>query len=254
MGARESILTFEAFCQEFKEIVEREGINWEIRGLLRKNNKVHVFGSDTKVLSTVFELLCTPFVTAIATRHEYAVEPAPQTVYPDFTLLKSGESKRKIAIDVKTTYRRGARQFRYTLGSYTSFLRNGTKNILYPYDHYSDHWVIGFLYTRVDPTPDADVVVEFAERLRLTAPYKDVEWFVQEKHKIVGESPASGNTTNIGSFPTADIEDLRRGRGPFAALGKEVCDEYWRNFDRESSSRRYRSLAEYQRLRDRGEL
>jgi len=248
MNQTENVLVFDDFIREFEEIVENEGIDWEVRGLLGKNDKVYAFGSDTKVLSTVFELLCTPIVTAIASAHGYAVQAAPQTVYPDFTLLTSVDSHRKIAIDVKTTYRRGGRPFRYTLGSYTSYLRNGTKNILYPYSHYSDHWIIGFVYTRVPVQPDSNLVVDLGQRLDVMTPYENVEWFVQEKHKIVGESPASGNTTNIGSFPVTSVDDLRRGRGPFASLKKDVCDDYWRRYGRDSASRPYRSLAEYRRL------
>jgi flavorubredoxin len=64
-------------------------------------------------------------IREIASKHGYQVEESPQTIYPDFTLLKSQKDKNKIAIDIKTTYRRGAnKSFVYTLGSYTSFLRN----------------------------------------------------------------------------------------------------------------------------------
>jgi hypothetical protein len=36
-----------------------------------------------------------------------------------------------------------------------------------------------------------------------------VDFFVQEKFRITGLMPGSGNTTNIGSFSTNDLNDLR---------------------------------------------
>lgn len=35
------------------------------------------------------------------------------------------------------------------LGSYKSFIRNDTKNILHHDSTYTDHWVIGFIYSRI---------------------------------------------------------------------------------------------------------
>ena len=60
----------------------------------------------------------------------------------------------KIAVDVKTTYRRftagGTWKAGFTLGSYTSFMRRNTKNIVFPYERYAKHYIIGFIYTRVE--------------------------------------------------------------------------------------------------------
>src|SRR5205085_6866269 len=122
--------------------------------------------------------------------------PDAQTVYPDFTLMTAEDDKAKIAVDVKTTYRRANGMFFYTLGSYTSFLRNNTKNILFPYSTYTRHWIIGFVYSRV-PQPEA-ATIPLADREKVLSPYKDVECFIQEKYKISGFRPGSGNTTNIG--------------------------------------------------------
>jgi len=131
------------------------------------------------------------------------------------------------------------------LGSYTSFLRSptATKNIRYPYAEYVAHWVIGFFYTRTTGIPAKVYRRESSAEPR--CPYHDVEFFIQEKHKIVGESPGSGNTANIGSFPTARIDDLKRGKGPFAKLGKDICDEYWRHFGTTAATREYRNVAEF---------
>ena len=238
-------MEFSEFKKEFYALYEKYKINWEVYGFLSRDDKIYLIGSDTKVLSTVFELLCAPLIREIASKHGYQLEESPQTIYPDFTLLKNKEDKNKIAIDIKTTYRRGDnKSFVYTLGSYTSFLRNNTKNILYPYDTYKHHWVIGFLYSRQDKN-NQPFVVPYSERHKITSSYGQVEFFIQEKYKIVGERPASGNTTNLGSFPAKSVRELADGKGPFAKLGKGVCDEYWRNFEKNTKKRKYTSIKEF---------
>ncbi len=238
-------MEFTEFKDEFYHLYNQYKINWEVYGFLSRDDKIYLIGSDTKVLSTVFELLCAPLIRDIASKHGYQVEESPQTIYPDFTLLKNNNDKNKIAIDIKTTYRRGGdKSFVYTLGSYTSFLRNNTKNILYPYDTYKHHWVIGFLYSRQDKN-NQPFVVPYSERHKITSSYGQVEFFIQEKYKIVGERPASGNTTNLGSFPAKSVKELADGKGPFAKLGKGVCDEYWRNFEKDSKKRKYASIKEF---------
>jgi Restriction endonuclease EcoRV len=127
-------------------------LSFEVCGFINRKQEVFPLGSDTKVLSTVFELLCRPIVNECAERFDYkVVEPTVQNHYPDFTLHKPSEPLRKIAIDVKTTYRdREGGRFSYTLGGYTSFIREGNerKNIVFPFGDYASHWVIGFVYTR----------------------------------------------------------------------------------------------------------
>lgn len=230
-------------ASEFQRVLDESGVDFMVRGMLSQDDKVFPLGTDTKVLSTVFELYARPLIQDIADSFGLRVEEAKQTIYPDFTLLTNPSSRDKIAIDVKTTYRRP--QIIFTLGSYTSFLRNNTKNILYPYNHYAEHWILGFVYTREDAT-NTDYY-PLSERGSLSAPYSHVEWFAQEKYKIAGEQPGSGNTTNIGSIRTTNIEDFRQGRGPFAALGEETFRDYWRNFGKTAATRQYSDIRGYQR-------
>ncbi|MGB8685060.1 MAG: type II restriction endonuclease [Candidatus Binatus sp.] len=239
-------LTFKVFRQGFHDKFRKYRINWQVVGFYGVDGKIYGIGTDTKVISTVFETLCAPLVREIAQENGYSVEASEQTIYPDFTLVPPSKGKPKIAVDVKTTYRRSdSTKFRYTLGSYTSFLRdpNAKKNIKYPYKEYSDHWIVGFLYSRREGV-SAKVYFNNSEA-KAACPYKDVDFFLQEKYKITGLTPASGNTTNIGSFPTNDMNDLRAGRGPFADLGKEACDEYWRNFPRVRSERAYSTIEQF---------
>ncbi|MGH7813024.1 MAG: type II restriction endonuclease [Candidatus Binataceae bacterium] len=83
----------------------------------------------------------------------------------------------------------------------------------------------------------------------MICPYEEVEFFIQEKYRITGLTPASGNTANIGSFPANDLEQLRAGDGPFARYGKDFCDEYWRNYPRGGGRGRYSTIEEFLRWR-----
>jgi hypothetical protein len=69
------------------------------------------------------------------------------------------------------------------------------------------------------------------------------EWFVQEKYKIAGLAPGSGNTTNIASIATADIDDFKNGKGPFAKKGEKYFREYWANYGSAGGEKFYRTIA-----------
>ncbi len=223
-------LNMQEFLKRFNQEVSRRKMTWEVKGFYGADGRVYPFGTDTKVLSTVFESLCAPLILDIAEACNYDVSFAKQTVYPDFTLTPSGASSGRIAVDIKTTYQaRGRGDIKFTLGSYTSFLRDGKKNIAFPYTQYDAHWVIGFVYRRCESIP-AKVYGLIDNPAKIMCPYCDVRYFVQEKHKIAGKTPGSGNTANIGSFPTKDIGDLAAGKGPFAALGVKAFEEYWKSY------------------------
>jgi len=152
-------LTFEQFRNAFIAKVTNYKIDWTVLGFYAPDGRVYSFGTDTKVISTVFEALAAPVIKEIADEFGYSIESSEQTVYPDFTLNPASGKPPRIAVDIKTTYRRFSgkqiQPFRYTLGSYASFLRSpgAAKNIKYPYAEYSGHWVVGFLYTRTAGIP-----------------------------------------------------------------------------------------------------
>jgi len=231
------MLTIDTFRRHFDNEVRLRKITWEVAGFLGLDDRIYSIGTDTKVISTVFEALAAPLIIAIAEAHGYEVSLSKQTIYPDFTLTPMGKESDRIAIDVKTTYQRSdTRPIVFTLGSYTSFLRNGTKNIRYPYSEYCAHWIIGFVYTRASGVESK--VYARSERLSGSkCPYCNVKYFIQEKYKIAGLRPGSGNTTNIGSFPTPDIEDLRQGKGPFATRGQKAFEDYWRDYGKRKRRR-----------------
>lgn len=100
---------------------------------------------------------------------------------------------------------------KFTLGSYGSYMRNNTKNIQYCYTDYWKHYVIGFVYRR-NGLAQESLAYPYEEREQIVFPYYDVRCFIQEKYKIAGDRPGSGNTENIGSFPTKDFIALKEGR------------------------------------------
>lgn len=219
----------------FNAKVSQKDIDWEVKGLISSNGIIFTLGSDSKLIGRIFELVVTPVLSEIAAENGYKLVMSDrQTVYPDFTMLKSENDFDKIAIDIKTTYRKfdksgKLKKFGYTLGSFASFIRNNTKNIMYPYNTYSQHYVIGFLYSRNEYSIEGKIVNN-AELDSISPLYKDVEFFVQEKYKIAGDKPGSGNTENIGPFLTTNINDFKLGNGPFSILGKDIYEEYWRNY------------------------
>jgi hypothetical protein len=237
-----------SFKGEFMRLVKKYDPSWMIEGAVSKEGLIYTFGTDTKVLSTLFELIVTPIIEEIAERNKLIFETSPsQTIYPDFTLSKPNSKKDRIAIDVKTTYRKynvkkDIKPFGFTLGSYTSFLRNNTKNILHPYNEYSEHWIIGFVYDRNPKASEG--IFELKDINKIIHPYGNVKFFVQEKYKISGEKPGSGNTANMGSILTSNMKDFEKGRGPFAKLGEKTFQEYWASYGR-TTDRPYNNLKEF---------
>lgn len=220
--------------------------DFSIKGLLINNNKVITLGSDSKLIGRVFELLSTEILYEICSNNNLIMEESiSQTVYPDFTIILPNKSK--IGVDIKSTYRRytnsGYSKYGFTLGSFASFLRNNTKNIAYPYDQYIGHLVIGFVYDRVDNAA-AGVLKELNDEI--ITPFNNLEFFIQEKYKIAGDKPGSGNTENIGSLLSTDINDFIEGRGVFSELGEKIFEDYWRNFPKyREFEKKYTNLNEY---------
>lgn len=222
-----TLTSIDLFSRRFYELTK--GWTWDIEGFLDKRGFVHPIDTDTKVLSTVFERLASPVIRGIADESGYKVELANQTTYPDFTLTNS-TTKDRIAIDVKTTY--VSSSMLLTLGGYNSFLRNNTKNILYPYSTYSKHWIIGFIYKQLTMHPVYNLN-SLPKPGEIACPYHVQAVFVREKHAITGLRAGSGNTKNIGSVKVGNPSDFATVAGPFTrfAKGKEACDHYWRKYE-----------------------
>ena len=209
--------------------------------------------SDTKVISTIFEIIARQAVFAYAEARDLLLkEPEKQNHYPDFTLMRFEDDSEKIAIDVKTTYRKDSEsKFGYTLGSYTSYIHPQTeaKNIVYPYSHYGQHWVIGFVYRRTESKPTHPRIYSYEELADIQPPFEDVEFFIQEKWKIAGDRAGSGNTNNIGSIRGV-IDDFVQGNGIF--LSETEFVEYWKGYGPTEGERKqaYSCIEEYREKND----
>lgn len=220
-------LTIDEFRRTFFDLTD--SWSWEVQGFLDSNQFVHPIDSDTKVISTVFERMAAPAIRSIAREFGYRVELANQTTYPDFSMTNE-QTGHRIALDIKTTYTRSRMVF--TLGGYNSFLRNNTKNILYPYDTYKDHWVLGFVYKQLGHFTEYDLE-SLPKAGEIACPYEVEAVFIREKHELCGLRAGSGNTKNIGSFVGTAPGDFTAGLGPFSTftLGKGACDHYWSNYE-----------------------
>ena len=191
------------------------------------------------MISAIFEIITRPVVAAYADEVGLELEePSKQNHYPDFTLMRDDRDKSKIAIDVKTTYRNANHaKFAYTLGSYTSYINPETesKNIVYPYSDYKEHWVIGFVYKRMTEKRTIDPkIYSFDELENIQLPFDDVRVFVQEKWRIASDKAGSGNTTNIGSI-RGDLDDFIAGNGVFVSEREFL--KYWRGYKRTKRER-----------------
>lgn len=131
---------------------------------------------------------------------------------------------------MKSTYRNSSKKkVSFTLGSFSSFMRDNQKNLDGLYTEYQKHYVIGFIYRRNEQAQySKEMSIE--ELDKIPCPFILEDFFVQEKYKIAGDKKGSGNTDNIGSIKTKEISDFKEGRGPFSQLGENIFNLYWANY------------------------
>ena len=226
-----------SFREEFYKALAQvypNGPEWDLVGVITQSSKVFTLSYDSTILSGIFEILTEPVIQKIADENNLILKKGVQNQYPEFTLFDEVNSHEKIAVDIKSTYRQRnvageVRPFSFTLGSYRSYLQDpkGTKGILYPYSDYKEHWVIAFIYDRNPGCKNVEIM-NIIEASKLQAPYSNIEFFLQEKHKISGKTPGSGNTTNIGSIKSKTVANFTNGVGPFQT--KDEFENYWKNF------------------------
>ncbi len=169
-----------------------------------------------------------PVLSEFAHTHHLKTYPADeQNYYPDMTF--EDESDQTVyAVDVKTTYRKGENKVNgFTLGAFTGYFRNrsSSKNITRPYNDYKKHYVLGLIYTQTSEKIDETNTYSIDEVEKISSVIRDIDFTFQEKYKIAGTRPGSGNTKNIGSV--TELDQLMNGTGPFSTLGIRYFDEYW---------------------------
>ncbi len=241
-----------------KAVATGEG-EWIIKGFIDVYQRIYTISVDTKIVSKVLELLLFPMFVDFAKRHGLKIELCPQqTFYPDLTFVHL-QSGRKFAVDIKSTYRVSSTDVNgMTLGAFTGYFRqrDSNKNILYPYNKYSGHFVLGVIYTQSDDAADERLQFTLADLKNIPSVIRDFEFFAQPKFRIAASRPGSGNTKNIGSV--TKIPQLLAGTGPFAALGEDVYDDYWMFYltkDMASAlnvTRPYANLTSYSTYKQRG--
>jgi hypothetical protein len=144
---------FAPLIEEFKNILQGDSKQWNIKGFIDTNHTIYPISVDTKVVSKIIELMIFPKILQFAEKNNFEIKLTPyQNYYPDVTLIDKSNGE-KHAIDIKSTYRVNAKNVNgMTLGAFTGYFRSrdSTKNITYPYKEYKKHWILGFIYTRTD--------------------------------------------------------------------------------------------------------
>jgi len=201
-----------------------------IKGFIDLYRNIYTISSDTKVISKIFELMLFPLLSQFAAKYNFRMYLCKeQNHYPDISFQASDGSL--IALDLKSTYRLGNNKVNgLTLGAFTGYfrLRDSTKNITFPYNRYSAHYVLGVIYTRQAGSADERKIYQLEDLEKITSVVKNFELFLHEKWRIASDRPGSGNTKNIGSV--TNIHALKNGLGPFSVYGVEVFDDYWMNY------------------------
>lgn len=241
--------------EEMKRYISTETGEWTIKGFIDVYKNIYTISSDTKIVSKILEIHLFPAILKFADDAGYMLILAEhQNWYPDITFVNKENENIKFALDIKTTFRRKKGTVGFTLGSHGTYFkeRDNSKNIQFPYNHYTAHFCLGVIYTRIDFDELADTEVFQVKELEeeydnppdeligereitnvqslksITSVIKDFDFFAVPKWKIASDSRGSGNTANIGSIK--NIKDLKAGKGVFSELGEQWFDEYWMNY------------------------
>jgi len=242
---------------DFERSTATDAGDWVVKGFIDVYRNIYTISVDTKVVGKVIELLLFPVLCRFAQEHHYQmVLSEHQNHYPDVTFI--AEDGTKVGLDMKSTYRTGADTVNgFTLGAFTGYFRQrkSAKNVTFPYEQYAAHFVLGIVYSRSEGTADERRIRSLDELQDIVSVVRDFKFLLQEKWRLAGEKPGSGNTKNIGSVRNLHL--LTDGQGPFFRDGEAVFDDYWMNYLTEDMARAidsevpYRSLEEYWQWRER---
>lgn len=245
---------FTALTEEvktYKSFLETDSQDWIVKGFIDIDKNVYTITNDTKVVSKIIEILLIPKLDRFARDHGLELElPSKQNFYPDLTFKdKEGHL---FAVDFKSSYYDGDSVNGLTLGSYWGYFRerDAIKSMDHTYNSYSSHTVLGMLYKQSVIDANEKDVYSVDEISAIHSVIEKFIFFVQPKWKIANDIPGSGNTRNIGGI--TNIQKLLNGQGPFADLGEEVFDDYWKGYFNKVDARtagigapRYNNLKTY---------
>ncbi len=245
---------FELLTQEvstYKNFLETDSQDWIVKGFIDIDKNVYTITNDTKVVSKIIEILLIPKLDKFARDHGLKLElPSKQNFYPDITFKdKEGHL---FAVDFKSSYYDGDSVNGLTLGSYWGYFRerDSIKSMDHTYNSYNSHTVLGMLYKQSVIDANEKDVYSVDELSAIHSVIEKFIFFVQPKWKIANDIPGSGNTRNIGGI--TNIQKLLNGQGPFAELGEEIFDDYWKGYFNKVDARtagigtpRYNNLKTY---------
>ena len=251
---REQLLKY---FEEFKRTLATDNGDWVIKGFIDIYKNIYTISIDTKVISKIIELMLFPVISKFAMENNFKmILSEHQNHYPDITFILPNNIK--IALDLKSTYKTGPDTVNgFTLGAFTGYFRQrkSTKNITFPYEQYSANFVLGVIYSRREDKQDERQIFKLDNLQSIISVVKDFTFLFQEKWRISGELPGSGNTKNIGSIKK--ISDLVDGKGPFSLYSQEIFADYWMNYLTSDMARSidsnipFRNLKEYLAWRNR---
>lgn len=213
--------------KSYKAFLETDSNDWIVKGFIDIDKNVYTITNDTKVVSKIIEIMLIPKLNKFARDHELELElPSKQNFYPDLT-FKDSEGH-LFAVDFKSSYYEGETANGMTLGSYWGYFRerDTIKSMDHTYNSYSSHIVLGMLYKQSAVDVNEKDVYSIDELSAIHSVIDNFIFFVQPKWKIANDIPGSGNTRNIGGIN--NIQKMINGQGPFAELGEEVFDDYWK--------------------------
>lgn len=246
-----------AYFDSFKNTLSTDTDDWVIKGFIDIYKNIYTISVDTKVISKIIELMLFPVISRFAEEQNYKmILSEHQNHYPDITLILP--SSTKIALDLKSTYRIDSKTVNgFTLGAFTGYFRqrDSNKNITFPYEQYSAHFVLGIIYSRITQSFDERHIYKIEDLQNIISVAKDFDFLLHEKWKIASDLTGSGNTKNIGSIK--DIQSLIEGNGTFAPYGQNVFDDYWMNYLTDDMARKidskvsYRNIEEYWKWKNR---
>jgi len=239
-----------AHFDRFSHTLATDTGDWVIKGFIDIYRNIYTISIDTKVVSKIIELMLFPIISQFASENGYRMMLSEyQNHYPDISLIEPGETK--IALDLKSTYRTSTKTVNgFTLGAFTGYFRqrHSHKNITFPYEQYAAHFVLGVIYSHHSQPVDERRIYTLDELQDIVSVIKDFTFLLQEKWRIAGAKPGSGNTKNIGSVK--DIHALVDGKGVFASYGEKVFDDYWMNYLTEDMARAIDSDVPYGNLEE----
>ena len=259
MTSEQFLVKLQSHAESFAKAVATNEGEWIVKGFIDVYRRIYTISVDTKIVSKVLELLLFPMFVEFGKTNGLKIELCPhQNFYPDLTFIHK-RTGRKFAVDIKSTYRTSDTEVNgMTLGAFTGYFRKreSNKNTLYPYSEYAGHFVLGVIYSKCDDVADERKQFTLEDLPKIPSVVKGFRFFAQPKYRIASSRPGSGNTKNIGSV--VKIKELVNGEGPFASLGEEVYDDYWKFYLTKdmaqalSVTRPYTNLKTYLEYKERG--